>query len=155
MTASWKRRGAVLAVLCALWAAAPAAQAIEPYWSNWRGLAIRGYDPVAYQIEGRPVEGRGEHALKWRGATWRFASASNRERFEAEPERYAPRYGGYCAYAVANGYTASVDPDAWKIVDGRLYLNYSRSIQAEWEKDVAGHIERADRNWPGLLAGGG
>ena len=153
MPASWRIRLAALAALGALWAAAPVAHAIDPVWSNWRGLAIRGYDPVAYHLEGRPFEGRSEHRLEWMGATWRFASASNRERFAADPERYAPRYGGYCAYAVANGYTASVDPEAWKIVDGQLYLNYSRSVQAQWEKDIPGHIERADQNWPGLLAG--
>ena len=85
--------------------------------------------------------------------TWRFASASNRERFEREPERYAPQYGGYCAYAVSYGSTAPGDPHAWKIVDGRLYLNVNARIQAEWEKDIPGHVRKADANWPRLLAG--
>jgi YHS domain-containing protein len=129
------------------------ADAIAPVYSNWRGLAIRGFDPVAYFTEGRPVEGSSEHTAEWMGATWRFASAANRDRFVAGPERYAPRYGGYCAYAVAKGETASIDPEAWKIVDGKLYLNYSRDIQETWEKDIPGYVEKADRNWPKLRGG--
>ncbi|MCC7426540.1 MAG: YHS domain protein [Alphaproteobacteria bacterium] len=112
------------------------------------GVAIRGTDPVAYFTDGRPVAGRRDITAEWGGATWRFASVANRERFLAEPARYAPQYGGFCAWAVAEGYKAPIDPRAWRIVDGRLYLNYSASIQRRWERDVPGNITRADQNWP-------
>jgi len=144
------RRGLLvgLAASTVVAGAAPAL-ALDPVFSRW-GKAIRGYDPVAYFTEGRPVEGAAEHTAEWRGATWRFASAANREAFVAAPERYAPRYGGYCAWAVSEGYTASIDPEAWRIVDGKLYLNYSKSVQQRWQKDIPGNIAKADRNWPGL-----
>ena len=87
----------------------------------------------------------------WRGATWHFASDANRALFEADPLAFAPQYGGWCAWAVAEGYTASTVPDAWSIVDGRLYLNFSRSVQRRWERDIPGNIARADANWPGVL----
>lgn len=116
------------------------------------GLAIRGYDPVAYFTAGRPMRGSANFTHMWNGSTWRFASAANRDRFAAEPERYAPAYGGFCAFAVSEGYTAPIDPNAWRIVDGRLFLNYDRAIQRRWEQDIPGRISRADTNWPGLSA---
>ena len=103
----------------------PVAAAQPMVFSNG-GFAINGYDPVAYFTEGEPVEGLDEHTLTWNDATWRFANAKNLEAFEADPETYAPRYGGYCAYAVSRNYTASTDPDAWTIHDGKLYLNYQQ-----------------------------
>lgn len=115
------------------------------------GIAIDGTDPVAYFTEGRPVEGSAAHELAWRGATWRFSSEANRAAFEADPEAYAPQYGGWCAWAVAEGYTASTVPNAWRIVDGKLYLNFSRGVQRRWERDVPGNIARADANWPAVL----
>ena len=119
---------------------------------NWRGLAIKGYDPVAYHKDGKPVEGSKKYELQWKGAKWRFASAEHRDLFSSDPEKYAPRYGGYCAWAVSQGYTAGVDPkNAWNIVDGRLYLNYNVEIKEKWEKDIPGHIQQADANWPGVL----
>jgi len=117
------------------------------------GAAIDGYDPVAYFTERHAVEGDAAFETDWNGATWRFSSAANQTAFEADPERYAPRYGGYCAYAAARNYVAGSDPDAWSIVDGALYLNYSPSIRSAWERDVAGQIAAGDRNWPGLEAG--
>ncbi|WP_291296636.1 YHS domain-containing (seleno)protein [Elioraea sp.] len=117
-----------------------------------RGIAIRGTDPVAYFTQGRPVAGNAAITHPWRGATWRFATAANRDAFAADPERYAPAYGGFCAWAVAQGYTASIDPDAWKIVDGRLYLNYNPRIQRDWEADIPGNITKANTNWPRLAA---
>lgn len=114
------------------------------------GLAVRGTDVVAYFLQGRPVAGSAAHTHAWRGATWRFASAANRDRFAADPERYAPAYGGFCAYAVSEGYTAPIDPAAWRIVDGRLFLNFDRSVQRRWERDIPGRIARGDANWPGL-----
>jgi len=112
------------------------------------GVAIDGYDPVAYFTQGEPVKGESAHAYDWNGAEWRFASAEHLEMFKAAPEKYAPAYGGYCAWAVSQGYTASIDPEAWKIVDGALYLNYDRKIQQRWEGDIPGFIEAADANWP-------
>ncbi len=116
------------------------------------GVAIDGTDPVAYFRDARPVAGDAAITHDWQGATWRFASAANRDAFAADPAAYAPQYGGYCAWAVAEGYTASTVPEAWRIVDGRLYLNYSRRIQRRWERDIPGHIAAADANWPGVLA---
>ena len=139
--------GAALLALALHPGPAPAAERVN---AESDGVAIRGYDPVAYHTDGRPVRGRAEFAHAWNGATWHFASAANRDRFAADPARYAPAYGGFCAWAVAEGYTAPIDPEAWRIVDGRLHLNYDRSIQRRWERDVPGNIARADRNWPRL-----
>ena len=127
-------------------------EAKDEIYSNWRGLAIRGYDPVAFFKDGTPIEGSKEFELTWKEAKWRFASAENRDLFEADPERYAPQYGGYCAWAVAQGSTASVDPkNAWEIVEGKLYLNYNKDIQEKWAKDIHGNIAKADANWPAVL----
>ena len=148
-------RTLTILTIAALWAA-PAASAagVDPIYTGYfSSVAIDGYDPVGYYREGEPVPGSSQNAYEWRGATWYFSSAENRARFEKEPERYAPQYGGYCAYAVANGTTAPGDPQLWKIVDDKLYLNVSKSIQAEWEKDVAGYVVRADAAWPRLLGG--
>ena len=114
------------------------------------GYAIRGYDPVAYFTEGKPVEGKQEFKAEYDGATWLFASAANRDKFKADPVAFAPQYGGFCAYAVSQGYTAKIEPDAWKIVDGKLYLNYDKRVQGIWEKDIPGYIAEADKNWPEL-----
>ncbi len=144
------RRTALLgaaAIVCA----GPALAAEDPIFANWRGHAIRGYDPVAYFTEGRAVEGSSDHKFDYMGATWRFASAENRAKFEENPEAYAPQYGGYCAYAVSQGYTASVDPEAWDITDGKLYLNYSKSVQTTWREDRPGYIAKANENWPKVL----
>ena len=116
------------------------------------GFAIQGFDPVAYFTEGRPRRGAVTHAYEWQGARWLFVSEANRARFAAEPARYAPIYGGFCAYGVASGYKVAIDPNAWAIVDGRLYLNYSMSVQRSWQADVPGFIAKADAAWPGLSA---
>jgi YHS domain-containing protein len=140
------------AILPAAFLPASRARAGEaPIFSDWRGRAIRGFDPVAYFTEKRPVEGASDITTDWRGATWRFASEENRARFLADPAAFAPQYGGYCAYAVAKGTTASIDPEAWRIVDGKLYLNYSPSVQLQWAADIPGHIAKADANFPGLI----
>lgn len=145
-------RALLLAGALLLVSAVPA-RAIDPVWSNWRGLAVAGYDPVAYFTDGKAVEGSSEFTAEWKGATWRFASAAHRDQFKADPDKYAPQYGGYCAWAVSQDKTAGIDPEAWKIVDGKLYLNYDKEVQAMWEKDVPGNIRKADANWPGLLGG--
>lgn len=116
------------------------------------GVAVRGTDVVAYFTDGRPTAGRAEFAHQWQGATWLFASAAHRDLFAADPERYAPAYGGFCAFAVSEGYTAPIDPNAWRIVDGRLYLNYDLSVGRRWAEDIPGRIARANENWPRLSA---
>ena len=115
------------------------------------GLACDGTDVVAYFTEGRAVPGDPAIALDWNGARWLFASDASRAAFEADPSAHAPQYGGYCAYAASKGYIAPTDPAAWTIAEGRLFLNYSRSVRALWLLDRDGHIARADANWPGLL----
>jgi YHS domain-containing protein len=147
-------RDALTALTIAVVVALPAvsAEAADPINTTLFGdVAIKGYDPVAYFADARPVKGSKDHELEWNGATWRFASEDHLAAFEAEPERYAPQYGGYCAWAVSQGYTANIDPEAWRIVEDRLYLNYSKEVQRTWETDIPGHIAAADANWPGVL----
>ena len=139
-------------VLAAALAFAGAAVAQKPEVFSREGAAIGGYDPVAYFTEGKPVKGSEQHSYQWKGATWRFASAENRDRFAAAPEKYAPQYGGYCAYGVASGYAVKTEPDAWSVFDGKLYLNYDREVQASWAKDVRGYAGKADANWPRVLS---
>ena len=133
--------------------AAAADSAPMIYTESASGLAIRGTDPVAYFTEGKAVKGDSQFESEWQGATWRFASAENQQLFESDPEAYAPQYGGYCAKALAEGNVVSTDPEAWKIVDGKLYLNYSPEVQQQWLKDVPGNIALADANWPDVLKG--
>jgi YHS domain-containing protein len=114
------------------------------------GVAVRGVDVVAYFAAGDAVPGNPAFRHDWNGATWHFASAENRDAFAADPARYAPQYGGFCAWAVANNYTAPVDPEAWRIVDGKLYLNYSRAIRLRWDMMRQSNIAKADANWPEL-----
>lgn len=114
--------------------------------------AVGGYDPVGYFTQGKPVKGDAAFTATHKGATYRFASAANLAKFKANPAAYAPQYGGYCAWAVAQGYTASGDPKNWKIVGGKLYLNYNDEIQARWEKNIPGFIADANKNWPGVLS---
>ncbi len=116
------------------------------------GVAIGGYDPVGYFTEGRPVAGSANFTLFWNGATWRFASTGSRARFEANPEAYAPAFGGYCAWAISQNYIAPGDPLVWRIVDGRLYLNFNQRAKMLWEVDLAGAIARGHMNWPDVLA---
>ncbi|WP_425092471.1 YHS domain-containing (seleno)protein [Tropicimonas sp. S265A] len=142
-------QGVGLAVVAAPFAG-PALAAEPPVFANG-GQAIRGYDPVAYFKQGAPVRGTQAHTHRWNGAEWLFSSDANRAAFAADPEAFAPQYGGYCAWAVAEGYTASTVPEAWKIVDGKLYLNFSRRIQRRWERDIPGNIARGDGNWPAVL----
>lgn len=121
---------------------------VEPIFKSENGLALKGYDPVAYFTEGIPREGRSEFEAEWKGAKWHFATARNRELFLGEPEKYAPQYGGYCSWAVGHGYTAKGDPEAWKIVDGKLYLNYNQEVKSKWEQDIPGLTSKGDENWP-------
>lgn len=145
------------AIVAALLALAPAhafAKKDEIYQSGslfGDKYAVGGYDAVAYFTEGQPIEGSDEFTTEYKNAKWRFASQANLDAFLANPEAYAPQYGGYCAWAVANGQTASGDPQLWKIVDDKLYLNYNEKVKADWEKDIPGFIAKADDNWPTVL----
>lgn len=123
------------------------------YTESASGLAIRGTDPVAYFTVGKAVEGNGDYEYEWQGATWRFSSQENMDLFAANPEQYAPQYGGYCAKAISEGNVVSIDPNAWKIVDNKLYLNYSKDVQAQWVQDIEGNIKLGDQNYPNVLKG--
>ncbi len=133
---------------------ASAAQAkTDPVYTGlFSSLAVGGYDVVAYFEEGKPVKGDRDFSVEYKGAEWRFKSAANLAAFNAAPLDFAPQYGGYCAWAVSQGYTAKGDPDNWRIVDGKLYLNYNDDVQATWATDIPGFIKAADSNWPALLA---
>jgi len=113
--------------------------------------AILGYDPVAYFTVGKPVKGLDNLVVDWMGAKWKFASQANLALFMADPEKYAPQYGGYCAYGVSQDNLVSVDPDKFKIIDGKLYLNYDADVQVMWLKEPAGFIRQADAKFQALL----
>ena len=115
------------------------------------GIAIDGSDAVAYFDGNGPVPGDPAITHDYMGATWRFSTEANRAAFAANPAAYTPQYGGYCAYAVSQGYTASTVPEAWSLVDGKLYLNFSTGVRGRWERDIPGHIAAANANWPGVL----
>ena len=123
--------------------------AVPPINAN-SGIAIKGYDPVAYFTAGKPIQGEIKHSHDWMGAKWQFSSDDHKQTFITNPEKYARRYGSYCAYAVSQGITADIDPEAWKIVDGRLYLNLSPGVADIWYKDIPGYIALANENWPKL-----
>lgn len=130
----------------------PAMAARAPVYTGLFGkVAVGGHDPVAYFKAGKPVPGSREFSASWQGAEYRFASAANRDAFKADPARFAPQYGGYCAWAVSQGYTASGDPRVWKIVNGKLYLNYNEDVGRKWAADTAGFIRSGDANWPKVL----
>jgi YHS domain-containing protein len=115
------------------------------------GLAIKGYDPVAYFILAKPVKGREEFSVEWNGARWLFMNRQHLEMFRQSPERYAPRYGGYCAWAVSHDHRADIEVDAWSIHGDRLYLNYSKNIRAKWSRNISRNIKMADENWRWML----
>ncbi len=115
------------------------------------GIAIRGYDTVAYFTESKPVKGSDQYAMQWQGATWKFSSQKHLDLFKGSPEKYAPQYGGYCAYGVVKNNLVKIEPENWSIIDGKLYLNYSDDIQDKWEKDIAGYIQTANEKFKGLL----
>lgn len=111
------------------------------------GSALQGYDAMAYFTDGMPVEGSDAFTHRWRSTTWKFASAEHRDAFKADPERYAPAFGGYCAYAVSRGTTADGDPRQWAIVDGRLYVNNNGFAMQLWNNDRSGNIKAGHVNW--------
>ncbi len=112
------------------------------------GIAIGGYDPVAYFAEMKPVKGLTEFHAEYQGSTFYFSTATNRDRFTVQPDKFAPQYGGYCAFGMAKGYKAVIDPAAFTVVDDKLYLNYSEAIRSKWQTDIPGYISKANANWP-------
>ncbi|HEX4871267.1 MAG TPA: YHS domain-containing (seleno)protein [Nevskiaceae bacterium] len=115
------------------------------------GVAINGYDTVAYFTQGKPVRGVDAYVHEWNGAKWKFASQAHLDLFQANPAQYAPQYGGYCAYGVAQGYLVSIEPEQFTVLDGKLYLNYDADVQAKWTKDIAGYNRTADGKFGELL----
>jgi hypothetical protein len=113
-------------------------------------VAIKGYDTVAYFRLGKAMRGNSSISYKWHNAIWYFAKKENRDMFTADPEKYAPQYGGYCAWAMAGARKAHTDPEVWKIVDGKLYLNCSNAAFGKWSNDIPGNIKKADANWSKL-----
>ena len=114
-------------------------------------VAINATDPVGYFEQEKPIPGSAEHTINWNGADWHFASSANAAKFEADPETYAPVFGGYCAFAASRGYLAPTIPEAWTIHDGKLYLNANLRAQKLWREDIPGNIAAGIKNWPGIL----
>ena len=144
---------AVTIVLCAFIAsthAQPVPLAKRYINVDRSGLALQGYDPVAYFKESKAVKGNKEISSTWQGATYRFASNENKADFDKEPAKYEPQFGGFCGYAVSEGHTAKIDPEAFTIIDGRLILQYSKSVLKMWNKEAAERLKKADANWPGI-----
>jgi YHS domain-containing protein len=135
----------VIALAAFLFVVTGCGQKSEVYSNSSR--AINGYDPVAYFTEGKPVKGSDEFTYKWKGATWYFSSKQNLDSFENDPEKFAPQYGGYCAYGCSNDRKVPTDPNAWTIVDGKLYLNKSLEVKEMWMKEQEERINKADKNW--------
>lgn len=139
----------VLICLVALLGHVTAARAGEVNTGYFGKVAIMGYDSVAYFTMNDAIKGSNEHTHNWLGATWQFASEEHRDAFRANPSRYAPQYGGLCTVGVAYGeVTREIDPEAWSIIKGKLYLNYAKSVTRDFEKDSAKLIAKADKNWP-------
>ncbi len=119
---------------------------------NRQGIAVKGYDPVAFFTKNKPVKGNSAYSSQYQGATYYFASAEHKATFDQEPAKFAPQFGGFCAWAVSQGYTAPISVDAFRIVDGRLLLQYNKRIRSQFERDTQGNLARADTNWPTLVA---
>jgi YHS domain-containing protein len=123
---------------------------VAPIYQAQGNVAVSGYDAVAYFSDNKPVQGSAQFTHEYMGAKFQFQSAANRDKFASDPAKYAPQFGGYCSWAVSQGYTAPADPTAWKIVDGKLYLNYNKSVQGKWEKNIPKFIQDGQNNWPQL-----
>jgi YHS domain-containing protein len=121
------------------------------YNTMYAGMGAKGYDVVAYFTDGRAVAGSDRYTAEYGGVKWQFASAEHRDAFKADPARYAPQYGGFCSWGVAQGKLFDVDPvNGWKVVDGKLYMNFNADINATFSRDTQGFIRKAERNWPEL-----
>lgn len=134
--------------------AAPAINTLEKeglFGYEHNGIAIRGYDTVAYFTQSKPVEGKDEFSTQWSGVTWKFSTKEHLDLFTASPVQYAPQYGGYCAYGVAQMNLVKIEPDQWTIVEGKLYLNFNAKLNKAWNKDIPGYIKLADAVFADLL----
>lgn len=127
-----------------------AVQGQDTAFFNKNGIAINGYDPVAYFTEGKAIQGKSEFSAVWKGVHWLFESSGNRTIFLDNPEAYAPQYGGYCAFGASENHLAPTDPQAWTIIDHKLYLNYNPSVKRQWLPDTARRIPMADAYWKAL-----
>ena len=145
---SFTRKVATLGFAVAMLCAATAASAGVEANADATGVVLRGYDPVAYFTVGKPVHGSEQFSAEHGGGKYLFSTAANRDAFVANPEKYAPQYGGYCAFGVALGKKFDVDPASFKIVDGRLYLNLNPQVLKKWSQDVAGYVAKGEANWP-------
>jgi YHS domain-containing protein len=114
-------------------------------------VAVKGYDVVAYFTDSQPIKGVPQIQSIYKGARYYFANKEHKARFDAEPQKYVPQFGGFCAYGVSKGYAVKIEPDAWAIVDGRLLLQYDKGAAKEFNKDVQGNLKKADANWPGVV----
>jgi hypothetical protein len=119
-------------------------------YSSLNGIAINGYDPVAYYTQGKAVKGSDDYLFEWSGSQWKFSSKANLDSFILAPQNYAPQYGGYCAYGCSENHKSPTDPNAWSIVNNKLYLNYNLKVKERWIKDTANRIKAADEYWPAL-----
>jgi len=141
-----------LLLLPALLLARPALARANTDVNHRAGVALRGFDTVAWFSERRPRRGIAVNRAMWGGVAWHFASAETLSRFQEQPEAFAPAFGGFCAFGVSRGYKVDIDPEAWHIRADRLYLNYDRGVQRQWLRDMPGYIAAADANWPRLMA---
>jgi YHS domain-containing protein len=124
----------------------------QPEVYSTSGVAVNGYDVVSYFTELKPVKGSKEYSFKWKDAEWMFSSDKNLELFKSNPEKYAPQFGGYCAFGTAEGHTAPTKPDAWTVVDDKLYLNYNTDVMRMWREKKLEYIKQGNKNWPGVLS---
>ncbi|MDW6004755.1 YHS domain-containing (seleno)protein [Vibrio mangrovi] len=132
----------------------PFAMAEDPIYTGFfSNKAVSGYDTVAYFTDHQPVKGKSQFKTSYMGADWYFASAEHLNMFTSNPEKYAPQYGGYCAWAVAavNDF-APGDPELWAVVNDKLYLNYNKEVKRRWDNDRENLIKEGDKNWPALLS---
>ncbi len=142
------RRVSISRLAICLTMGALAAHAVAGEYFERNGIAIQGYDPVAYFQMGRPVQGSPDFKLQHKGSEFHFSSQANRNAFAADPDRYSPQYNGFCAFGMASGYKAAIQPTAFTVVNGKLYLNYNADIQKKWGTDVSGYVKKADGLWP-------
>jgi len=143
----------IFGLITSAWAAEPINTLEKSGFWGYKpsGIAIRGFDTVAYFTLGKAVKGNEAFATEYHGATWHFASLEHLELFKAQPDKYTPQYGGYCAYGVAVDSLVKIDGNSWDIIDGKLYLNYNKSLQKKWRKNIATYVQTADEKIDDLL----
>jgi YHS domain-containing protein len=137
----------VLVIFCAFFLVSCAEENKLSVNMSSQGVAIKGFDPVAYFTESKPVKGQADLHYTWMDSKWHFSCKENLEQFKMNPAKYAPQYKGYCAFALSRGDLADISPEAWEIVDGKLYLSFNLDIKNAWEQDKVNYIKKADRHW--------